>query len=69
MRRLFVGLELPSAASAVADFLAMQEAFCVEAFPVRHFTLYSSKLSPGGPTYRAAAEYPLADFPSSADAL
>ncbi|PCJ57428.1 MAG: RNA 2',3'-cyclic phosphodiesterase [Rhodospirillaceae bacterium] len=56
-------------ACAVADFLAMQEAFCVEAFPVRNFTLYSSKLSPGGPTYRVEAEYPLADFPSSAAAL
>ncbi len=54
---------------AVADFLATREPFCVEAFPVRYFTLYSSKLSPDGPIYRAEADYPLADCSSDVAAL
>lgn len=56
-------------ACAVADFLAMREPFCVEAFPVRYFTLYSSRLGPGGPVYRAEADYPLAGFSSDAAGL
>ena len=56
-------------ARAVVDFMAMQEPFCVEAFPVPHFTLYSSQLSPGGATYRAEAVYPLADFSSDVAAI
>jgi len=46
--------------SRLQDFLSAHEPFCIEAFPVAGFTLYSSVRSSSGAFYRAEAEYPLA---------
>jgi 2'-5' RNA ligase len=45
--------------SAVESYLSRHAAFQSESFPITEFILYSSILSPQGPTYRREAVYPL----------
>lgn len=52
-------LKTPPPPSAVQRYLSQYSSFQSEAIPVEAFILYSSALSPQGPTYRQEAVYPL----------
>ncbi len=54
-------LKTASPPSAVQGYLARHAAFQSESFPITEFVLYSSILSPQGPTYRREAVYRLAE--------
>jgi 2'-5' RNA ligase len=47
--------------SAVESFLSRHTTFQSESFPITAFILYSSILSPQGPTYQREAVYPLSE--------
>jgi 2'-5' RNA ligase len=55
-------LKSPPPSQTVERYLAQHANFQTEAIPITEFILYSSVLSPEGPTYRQEARFALSDY-------
>lgn len=55
-------LKSPPPPESVEQYLAQHSAFQTEAMPISEFILYSSVLSPQGPTYRPEARFALSVY-------